>query len=237
MKSSHKWFTLIELLVSSIIIITISAFSISILFDRQSSQLLKEELDKINQDIIHSKKKLWNEITDFEFIFYVWSDFYLKDENKLYKDDLLIISWWINTYSNFASWFTINLVSLRQNNPFLLKIFKDDKIYSKHFLSSTWSLNFNVDDSWNYLFKAIFSENSSNILQIIWFSNFDKKNNIKLNKILDDTNNSYSWIILEQNLSMDYIQYKTLTWNIIETNKIVFQFIANNKLFDLEITK
>lgn len=236
MKKNNKWFTLIELLISSIIIILLSTFSISIFFDRQSAQFLREEINKVKQDIIFSKKELWNKITDFEFEFHIWNDFYIKNINKLYKDNLLYISWWINTYSNFSSWFTINLTSSKQNTPFLLKILKENKIILKDFLSSTWSLDFFIKDNSDYLFKAFFNTNLSNTLQIIPFSNFDKKNYIKLINIIDDTNNSYSWIILRQNLLND-MQFQTLTWNVIKTDKIILEFNANNEIFVLEITK
>lgn len=229
MKKNNFWFTFIELVVVIWILAITSNFVISSFFKNFDKQSLLSEANLINIKIWDLDNEIWKNITDYELFLHTWS-FYYYTTNTFYKDILNQVSFvgftWTFTTNYSEAW------DLWSNN---LKIFFRNKILEEQNISMTWSFEKDFSKIWNYYLKFENENINLNDFFIEYFSQINENNQIILTSIIDEDNNTYTWIIVKNWLwlSREIFDY---FWNKID-KKINLTFENKDTQINLELIK
>lgn len=223
MKKNNYWFSFVEIIISISLFIIIWIYAINSFgrnFDRQS---LNNELNLLNVLINDLDNDIWQNITDYELIFKKNLNNYQNSENNLYS----------NPKINYNSWTISTNDTINQNLN--LKIYFDEKIILDEIINSTWSLDYNFGDFWKYIIVWNIDDKKLNKISINNFSNFDAKKIIFLTEINDFNSNTYTWIIIKNNMWWKK-EFSDLDWVLINT-WIVLKFESNWMESILEMNK
>lgn len=229
MRKNKFWFTFIELVVVIWILAITSTFVISSFFRNFDKQSLLSEANLINIKIWDLDNEIWKNITDYELFLHTWS-FYYYTTNIFYKDILNQVSFegftWVFTTNYSEAW------DLWANN---LKIFFRNKMLEEQNISITWSFQKDFSKIWNYYLKFENENINLNDFFIEYFSQINENNQIILTSIIDEDNNTYTWIIVKNWLWLSREIFDFL-WNKID-KKINLTFENKDTQTSLELIK
>ncbi len=228
MKKNKFWFTFIELVVVISILLLISGYTITSFSKNLDSQSLLSEVNLINIKTSWLDKDIWKEITDYSLYLQTGS-FYYYTTNNYYRDILNEISflWWTWTLKINHTW-----IETLTNN---VKILFKNKILSENNLFLTWTLQLDVSQIWNYYIKTQNEKWTLNDIFINYFSQINEDRQINLASIIDEDNNSYTWIVIKNWLGQTK-EFYDFSWNKID-KKIILTFENENTQTNLELTK
>lgn len=222
MRKNNLWFTFIEILVVISILAIVSAFSISSFnkgFERQS---LKSEINIFADTIKNLDNEIWVSITDYN-IYLLTGSYYYYYTNNLYKNTIQYISFTSMSGTSFT--WTIQTNDTVKTDMDLQIYFNTKKINATS-VSSTGAFLYNISTKWKYEFRSFIGELSLNPISLEFFSKTDIKKPIDVTSIKDDLWNTYTWVILKNNLWKK--TFTTMTGMIINQKlNINFEMIGS----------
>lgn len=226
MKKNNLGFTFVEILVVVAILAIVSWVSISSFnkgFERQS---FSSELNIFKNLITYFDKDIGTNLTDYTIYLSTWS-FYYYYTNNLYKSTTQSIS-----FSSFT--WTIKTNDIVKNDIDLSIYFNNKKVNTVS-ISSTWSYVYNVSNKWKYEFKSYIWDSFLNSIFVEYFTKTDIKKPIDLTTIIDWSWNTYTWVIIKNDLWWKKV-FTTFSGQLINSD-INLIFEGNSLKDTLKLTK
>lgn len=227
MRKNNLWFTFIEILVVISILAIVSAFSISSFnksFERQS---LKSEINIFADTIKNLDNDIWVSITDYN-LYILTGSYYYYYTNNLYKNTIQDISFTSMSGSSFT-WMIKTNDTIK--NDMNLQIYFNTKKINTTSVSSTGTFFYDISTKWKYEFKTFIGELSLNPISLEFFSKTDIKKPIDVMNIKDEFWNTYTWVIIKNNLWKKV--FTTMTGMVIEKLNINFEMIGSTESLQL----
>lgn len=219
MKKNKYWFTFIEIIVSISILSFVSFFAISWFMRNFENQNLNEELSFFTDILYNLEKNIWKESIDYE-LYLLTGAFYYYTTNKNNQEFTKFnnYTWTINI------WFTwyLNTINL-------------DKFTIFSWVFNDKNMDFNFSKPWNYEILTFSWLTKLNILYLNYYSKINKNDLIFLSKIKDESGNTYSWMVIKNQIWQKR-QFLTNTWQIIDSD-INLTFENNSSEITLKLIK
>lgn len=229
MRKNNLWFTFIEILVVISILAIVSAFSISSFnkgFERQS---LKSEINIFADTIKNLDNDISVNITDYN-LYLLTGSYYYYFTNNLYKNTTQSISFTSMSGSSFT--WTIKTNDIVKNDMDLQIYFNTKKINTTS-ISSTGSFFYNILTKWKYEFRSSIGELSLNPISLEFFSKTDIKKPIDVTSIKDELWNTYTWVIIKNNL---WKKVFTTMNGLVINDKLDINFEMIGSTWSLQLT-
>lgn len=225
MKKNNFWFTFIEILVVISILALVSSFSISSLNKGFEKQSLKSEINIFSDTIKNLDNDLGINITDYK-LYLLTGSYYYYYTNNLYKNTTQYISFTSMSGSSFT--WTIKTNDTLKNDM-RIDIYMNEKQNNSTNLSSTWEFIYKMSRKWKYEFRSFIGASSLNQISLEFFSKTDIKKPINIISIQDDIGNSYTWVIIKNNLWWKKIFTNMAETDIIKKLHLDFEMIGSHE--------
>jgi hypothetical protein len=204
------------------IIALVSTVGVMWFLSTAQNQAFQSELSTLLSKIENYEKNIKTEISDYEFEFYVWKDFYTHSYNKNFsqiKQTLTFSGENLVLKNNFTgTWY------------FIIEEHRNNKFFNRHILSSTGILDLWNVEKWEYSFYSQVNETKLNPIFVSFYSNFNFDEwweNIFLNSL---SWSSYTWAILKWNIT----EKRQYFINSSQTGTLQLEFEKNWKNYNLD---